>query len=268
MSFVNRSNTLNFFDKIKESDLPSLSLNKQISTRNINSTVIFENNIYNFKVIMVGDLAVGKTSLLNRFVKNEFKNSYISTIGVEYSAKNLIIDKINECRLKIWDTSGEERFRSITKQYFKDTQGAILIFDLTKKSTFDKLNVWLEDLNDNAPEDVSVILVGNKMDIKDRKIYLSDDAKKFALKNKMPYIEVSAKEGTNVVYLFETLCKKLVNKSNNRMSINLNSGKKEKKNKKESFNIEKNIEKKKSIELDKKIFEGRGKIENKKSKCC
>ena len=166
MSFVNRSNTLNFFDKIKESDLPSLSLNKQISSRNINSTVIFENNIYNFKVIMIGDLAVGKTSLLNRFVKNEFKNSYISTIGVEYSAKNLIIDKINECRLKIWDTSGEERFRSITKQYFKDTQGAILIFDLTKKSTFDKLNVWLEDLNDNAPEDVSIILVGNKMDIK------------------------------------------------------------------------------------------------------
>ena len=114
MSFVNRSNTLNFFDKIKESDIPTLSLNKQISARNINSTVIYENNIYNFKVIMIGDLAVGKTSLLNRFVKNEFKNSYISTIGVEYSAKNIIIDKINECRLKIWDTSGEERFRSIT----------------------------------------------------------------------------------------------------------------------------------------------------------
>ena len=170
MSFVNRSNTLNFFDKIKESDIPTLSLNKQISARNINSTVIYENNIYNFKVIMIGDLAVGKTSILNRFIKNEFNNSYTSTIGVEFSAKNIIIDNINECRLKIWDTSGEERFRSITKQYFKDTQGAFLIFDLTKKSTFDKLNVWLEDLNDNAPEDVSIILVGNKMDIKDRKI--------------------------------------------------------------------------------------------------
>ena len=268
MSYVNRSNTIQFFDKIKESTSPPLYLKKQISSRNINSTVIYENNIYNFKVIMIGDLAVGKTSILNRFIKNEFNNSYTSTIGVEFSAKNIIIDNINECRLKIWDTSGEERFRSITKQYFKDTQGAFLIFDLTKKSTFDKLNVWLEDLNDNAPENVSIILVGNKMDIKDRKIYLSDDAKKFALKNKMPYIEVSAKEGTNVVYLFETLCKKLVNKSNNRMSINLNSGKKEKKNKEEIFNIKKNNEKKKNIELDKKIFEGRGKIENKKSNCC
>ena len=267
MSYVNRSNTINFFDKIKEPDISPYPLYKQMSSRNMNSTVIYE-NIYNFKVIMIGDLAVGKTSVLNRFIKNEFKNSYISTIGVEYSSKNLIIDNINECRLKIWDTCGEERFRSITKQYFKDTQGAILIFDLTKKSTFDKLNVWLEDLNDNAPEDVVIILVGNKMDIKDRKIYLSDDAKKFALKNKMPYIEVSAKEGTNIFYLFETLCNKLINKNNNKINLKLNSEKKRNKIKEELFNIKKNNEKNKNIELDKKIFEGRGKIENKKSNCC
>jgi small GTP-binding protein len=260
MNYVNRTKSINI-DKIRESELIPYS------TKLVNSTIVYDTNKYNFKVIMIGDLAVGKTSILNRFVNNEFNIFYQCTVGVEYKTKNIKLDNINECNLKIWDTCGEERFRSITKLYFKDTQGAVLVFDLTSKSSFDKLNVWLDILNESAPKDISIILVGNKMDIKERKVYLSDDAKKFALKNKMTYIEVSAKEGTNVIYLFETICKKMINKLNVKNNLNQINKKKEKNKTEKLYNSNYNG-KKKQIELDKKIFEERGKTENQKSKCC
>ena len=171
-----------------------------------------ESNFYKFKIIMLGDVAVGKTSILTRYVDNEFKSVYNCTIGVEYKIKKIKIDKITEAELKIWDTCGSEKYRTITRQYYLDTQGVVLVFDLTNRITFEKVNVWLNDLKENVPTDYCVILVGNKSDIKERDILLSDEARKFAIRNKMAYIEVSAKQGTNVVSLFENITKKMINK--------------------------------------------------------
>ena len=139
---------------------------------------------------MLGDVAVGKTSILTRYVDNEFKSAYNCTIGVEYKIKKIKIDKITEAELKIWDTCGSEKYRTITRQYYLDTQGVVLVFDLTNRETFEKVNVWLNDLKENVPTDYCVILVGNKSDIKERDILLSDEARKFAIRNKMAYIEV------------------------------------------------------------------------------
>ena len=161
---------------------------------------------------MLGDVAVGKTSILTRYVDNEFKSVYNCTIGVEYKIKKIKIDKITEAELKIWDTCGSEKYRTITRQYYLDTQGVVLVFDLTNRETFEKVNVWLNDLKENVPTDYCVILVGNKSDIKERDILLSDEARKFAIRNKMAYIEVSAKQGTNVVSMFENITKKMINK--------------------------------------------------------
>lgn len=171
-----------------------------------------EPNLYRFKLIMLGDVAVGKTSIMNRFVDNEFKSAYDCTIGVEYKVKKIKVDQITGVELKIWDTCGAEKYRAITRQYYRDTHGVVLVFDLTNRATFDKVNVWLKDLRDNGLNDICCILVGNKTDIKERNLNLSDEARRYAIKNKMPYIEVSAKLGTNVASMFENITKKIVNK--------------------------------------------------------
>ena len=168
-------------------------------------------NNYNFKLILIGDIAVGKTSILNRFVENDFKSAYHCTLGVEYKVKSLRINQNTVANLKIWDTCGEEKYRTITRQYYRDTNGVILVFDLTNKDSFDKLGGWLKDINENGPEDVSVILVGNKSDLKEKKLFLSEEAKRFALQNQMPYVEVSAKLGANISTLFDTITKKIIN---------------------------------------------------------
>ena len=165
---------------------------------------------HQFKVIMLGDVAVGKTSLVTRFVDNEFKSAYHCTVGVEYKVKSLKIDPYTNVNLKIWDTCGEEKYRTITRQYYRDANGVVLVFDLTNKNSFDKLSGWLNDIKEYGPKDTCIILVGNKSDVQDRKLFLFEEGKKFAMNYKMPYIEVSAKNGTNVLSMFENITKKMI----------------------------------------------------------
>ena len=165
---------------------------------------------HQFKVIMLGDVAVGKTSLVTRFVDNEFKSTYHCTVGVEFKVKTMRIDPFTHVDLKIWDTCGEEKYRTITRQYYRDTDGVVLVFDLTNKNSFDKLSDWLHDIKEYGPKDTCVILVGNKSDVRERKLFLFEEGKKFAMQYKMPYIEVSAKNGTNVISMFENITKKMI----------------------------------------------------------
>jgi Ras-related protein Rab-1A len=165
---------------------------------------------HQFKVIMLGDVAVGKTSLVTRFVDNEFKSTYHCTVGVEFKVKTMRIDPFTHVDLKIWDTCGEEKYRTITRQYYRDSDGVVLVFDLTNKNSFDKLSGWLHDIKEYGPKDTCVILVGNKSDVRERKLFLFEEGKKFAMQYKMPYIEVSAKNGTNVISMFENITKKMI----------------------------------------------------------
>ena len=215
--------------------------------------------VFEFKIILVGDPGVGKTSIMTKFVSNEFQNTYLSTIGVEFKSKEIHINNNTCARLKIWDTCGQEKFRAITRQYFKNSEGVFVVFDLTNKETIKKLDIWMKDIKDNIDNDYFIFLIGNKSDIKDRDLTIAEEAKQFAINKKINYYEVSAKTGSGIYNIFEKMASKLINKKKIEKS-------------KEEINTDKiDIENKinKNFNLD-EYNHDRGTIEpvEKKSRCC
>jgi len=156
-----------------------------------------------FNVILLGDSGVGKTSILTKFIEGNFENNQKCTVDVEFKTKNLKIDKDLYAKLTIFDTAGQERYRSLTRQYYHQAHGIVLVFDLTDENSFNNLNKWIKEIDDNA-KNVEVILVGNKSDLKNR-VILNSRAEQFAHENNFQYRETSAKEGTNILLLFEAL---------------------------------------------------------------
>ena len=210
--------------------------------------------LFEFKVILIGESGVGKTSIMLKFITNEFKSTYQSTLGIEFKIKDVFVDNTARARLKIWDTCGQERFRSITRQYFKNSNGVLLIFDLTSQDTIKKLNNWLNDVTEHVNEDCVIFVVGNKMDVKTRDISISEEAKSFANDKKLNYYEVSARTGNGVANIFEKLAKKLVNNEKNKRN-------------KDEGNI-KNLSR--NINIDDYSNRDRGKVEKNQNKfhCC
>jgi len=167
------------------------------------SSDIQNSKFYEFNVILIGDSGVGKTSIMTKFIDGNFESNKKCTINVEFKTKNLKIDKDLYAKLTIFDTAGQERYRSLTRQYYHLAQGIILVFDLTDENSFNSLNKWIKEIDDNT-KNVEVILVGNKSDLKNR-VIINSRAEQFAHEKNFKYIETSAKEGTNVLLLFEEL---------------------------------------------------------------
>lgn len=178
------------------------------------SSFLSSQNVYEFKIILLGDVAVGKTSIMNRFIDNTYNSSYYCTIGVDFKVKSLKISNTTSANLKIWDTCGQEKFRSITRQYYSNTNGICLVYDLTNKNSFEKLDNWIQDIKNIGLEDILIFIVGNKLDSSERKMYLSDEAKRYAKNSSLEYIEVSAKNGKNIIPLFELMTKRLIQLEN------------------------------------------------------
>ena len=185
--------------------------------------VSIERTIYKFKVILLGESSVGKTSILNRFVGNKFTETYKCTVGVEFKMKSILLDPYTSAELKIWDTCGEEKFQSVTRQYYNDTNGIVLLYDLSNKNTFNSLNKWLKEIRNYAPKNTVIIIVGNKVDL-ERKVS-HDDAITFANNENISYLEVSAKNGINIELIFEKLCKEMVIKKKEIIEENSESNK-------------------------------------------
>jgi small GTP-binding protein len=122
-----------------------------------------------YKVILVGDPAVGKTNILSRFTKDEFLEDTRSTVGVEFSTKLFEVGD-HKIKVNIWDTAGQERFRSITLSYYKGSKGAIIVFDVSRRETFDHIDKWHKDITQNTEENISIIIVGNKCDLENRNV--------------------------------------------------------------------------------------------------
>ena len=158
----------------------------------------------NVRIALLGNSSVGKSSIIRRFVDNKFDDNYMSTLGVDYFDKKVII-KNKTINVQIQDTSGEERFRSIATSYYKNVDGIIFVFDVTNKESFKEgIKYWLTEC-DNQMGEYKRILVGNKIDLKDMIAIKKETMEKFAEDKGMKCFETSAKEGTNVDIIFREL---------------------------------------------------------------
>ena len=168
-------------------------------------------DIIEFKIILIGNASVGKTSIFNKFTTGDFSKIYKSTIAAEFKSKLLKVNKNLWAKLVIWDTCGTENYRSLTRQYYRGADGAIVIFDLTDQSSFNDLKKWIKDIKNYGEKDIQIIIVGNKLDLFNQRKVTQSQANNFCNENKYKYIEASAKDGTNLLKIFEELTFDLAN---------------------------------------------------------
>ena len=163
---------------------------------------------YLFKYIIVGDSSVGKSNLLMRFANNKFAEEYQSTIGVEFGVKNIEIDN-QIFRIQIWDTAGQENFRSIARAYFKNCVCAMVVYDITNQNSFKNVKNWIEDIRNESPSTVLIVLVGNKIDLADKRLVSFDEGNDFATENGIFFGETSAKSGEGIETIFSESAKQI-----------------------------------------------------------
>ncbi|CAD8050614.1 unnamed protein product [Paramecium sonneborni] len=170
-------------------------------------------NIYNylFKFIIVGDTSVGKSCLLLQFTDSRFRNEHDPTIGVEFGARNLKIND-KQIKLQVWDTAGQESFKSITRSYYRGSIGGILVFDVTSRKSFENLQKWNQEIQGYACDKIEMVIVGNKIDLDERREVKTEEAKNYAQKQGFTYFETSAKTGENVDNVFETMANQVLKK--------------------------------------------------------
>lgn len=170
---------------------------------------------YLFKIVLIGDSGVGKTSFLKRYTDNVFMQDYISTIGVDFKIKTIMVDD-EVVKLQLWDTAGQERFSAITKSYYRGAHGIIVIFDLCNRKSFASVKDWLKKIHENASPDGEIVLLGNKVDMADSVEVSEPEIDRFlddkGIK-KDRFYKVSAKENIQVAGVFENLAKVLVDKT-------------------------------------------------------
>ena len=183
-----------------------------------------KNKNYNFlfKYIIVGNAAVGKSNLLMRFTQNKFTEEYQATIGLEFGSKNIEIKK-KTYRIQIWDTAGQETFRSITRSYFKNSVCALVVYDITNRKSFEDVNIWIEEIQNQSPKTVLIVLVGNKIDLKAKREVSYDEGKALAFKNGISFLETSAKTGENVNEVFKSTAQEIGKKIEDNNCYNLES---------------------------------------------
>ena len=174
------------------------------------------------KLMIIGETKVGKTALITRYTKNTFTGTYLTTIGIDFQVKYVPFED-KRVRLQIWDTAGQERFRNIAKSYFHSSNGFIVVYDISNKDSFEKLNFWIEQIKLNAPENTICILVGNKSDLETERQIKKEQGEKLSEQIGMKFFEVSAKDGTNVEEAFQVLVNEIMNFAKKNGTINKRS---------------------------------------------
>ena len=170
---------------------------------------------YMFKIILIGSVGVGKSSLLQRYIENKFDNNYFCTIGVDFYIKKIKL-KDKEIKLQLWDTAGTEKYRSITTSYYRGAHYACIIFDLTQMETFKNLSQWIETYYKycNREFDKNIIIIGNKNDLIKERVVSKEQIDEFIKINNFSYFETSAKSGENVEECFHFIAEKLMEEEN------------------------------------------------------
>ena len=168
--------------------------------------------VHQYKVILVGDGGVGKTSIFAKFMSNTFSEIPSCTLKIDAKVKSIEIDSEKMVDLQVWDTCGQEKYKTITRSYYRNNHGCIIVFDVTNMHTFNNVINWYHDLKDNGQKDQTIVIVGNKKDLsKERQVFLKD-IDPLITKLDITYIEISAKSIQDVSYLFEYMALKILKK--------------------------------------------------------
>ena len=166
------------------------------------------------QLLIIGDSTVGKTSILSRFANGTFNSNYLATVGLDNFTKDEIIDN-KTVRIKIWDTADQERYKALTKGFFRNAQGIMIVYDVTNAETFENLTIWIKSINEHMGTDtekIPSIVIGNKVDSEEREVKF-EEAELFAKKYNYPYFETSAKTGENIDQTIRFLVKEVINKN-------------------------------------------------------
>jgi Ras-related protein Rab-1A len=175
------------------------------------------------KILLIGDSQVGKTSLLLKYTEHVFPEEHIATIGVEYKDKFILKDNYN-IRLQIWDTAGQERFHSITKNIYRNANGVLFVYDITNQESFSNIKNWIKDLQ-NVGNDIKGVIIGNKIDLEQKRDVSKQDLEEIGKKYNMPILETSAKQSINVNEGFELLVNELLKGKNESQIVEMFSRK-------------------------------------------
>ena len=191
------------------------------------------------QLLIIGDMTVGKTSILTRFTENKFSQNYLATVGLDFFTKDVDFTNPNRrVRIKIWDSAGQERFRSLTQSFFRNANGIIIVYDISNIESFENLKYWIQSINTQLGQnEINTIVIGNKLDLK-REVK-KEDAENFCKEKGFKYFEVSAKNGNGIQeainYLVELVIKSNSknNKQNDTMKLEKNKSNKNNNNHKE-----------------------------------
>ena len=163
-----------------------------------------------YKVLLLGDSTVGKTCFLLRYSDKTFQDAHLSTIGLDYRVKTMTLKNKKNIKLQIWDTAGQDRFRAITKNYYKGANGIILIYDVTNLQTYENVKNWITQIREETNPNVVIYLAGNKIDIpEEERADKTEEGKEIADEYKLQFKETSAKDGINVNEVFQELVEKI-----------------------------------------------------------
>ena len=164
---------------------------------------------YFIRLLLLGDLSVGKSSFIYRFIYDKFNPEEMKTSGLDMQSSDIAVDK-TIVRVQLWDTVGEEKFKSINKNLILKVQGIILVFDITKKETFDNIETWINLIQEQIGNKIKILIVGNKIDLEEERIMKKKEAKAYFKKQKLKYVETSCKNGHNIKKAISYICKKLI----------------------------------------------------------
>ncbi len=189
-----------------------MSAYEEIKIKELDSQELKED--YKLKIVVIGDSGVGKTNLIKRFITNTFSQNSKATIGVEFISKSYKIkDKIY--KVEIWDTAGQERYKSITAVYYKGAKGALVVYDTTSKNSFNNIDKWMTEIRDKTSNDIRLMIIGNKIDLKEFREVTNEEAVTKAKELGIPLMETSALDSTNVKEAFHDLVREIYNQINN-----------------------------------------------------
>ena len=171
-------------------------------------------SIESFKVVLIGETGVGKTSIITQFIDQTFQEDIQTTTGGTFSTKSVSCGNGKVLKFEIWDTAGQERYRALAKMFYKDANAAIMVYDVTRKETFEELkNYWAGQVKDNAPEKIILVIAGNKSDLIEQETVDEGEARNFAKELNAIFISTSAKSSEGINSLFEEIAKKYTGSS-------------------------------------------------------